>query len=428
MYNNQLDNNGLKNTKKVFFIVGGGILQIPFIDEVYSNGYIPAVFDMNPLAPAFQKYQDNQIIKIIISTKDEEGCLNEAIKIGKKYDIAAVATVGTDFSKTVAKISNFFNLAGNPYEVAVNTTNKGLMRNLLKKNNVNQPDFEIISNLKELKDAVQRLNKNFYVIKPVDNMGARGVSLLSRYTNKIEMKNIFDEALQFSSSGKVIIEEYIRSHELSLDAIVCNGNITIYGIADRFILNPPNFIELGHLMPSILPADLVEAGCKIFIDGIKALGIKHGAAKGDIRVRYEIENGKKIAKAYVGEIASRLSGGFMSAYTFPYSTGINLMNLMMRVALGEKDVEARQKWSFYSCELGLVSNCEGILRSIDGVYEAKMLPFIKNVFIMKNEGDKIIKTKNNVTKLANVISQAKSPQEAIISSKQALNKLKIILY
>jgi len=423
-----LQNNEIDDKKNVFFVVGAGILQVPFIDEVYSNGYIPAVFDMNPLAPAFKKYQDNQIIKIIVSTKDEEGCLKEAKLISQKYKPVAVATVGTDFSRTVAKIAHFFNLPGNPYEVSIVTTNKGKMRKRLKEKNVNQPDFEVVSSFVELQDAMKKLNKEFYVIKPVDNMGARGAFLISKDLKEVRLKNIFDEAMKFSAEKNVIIEEYIRSYELSLDAIVCDGQISITGVADRFILNPPYFVELGHLMPSILPKDLIDAGCNLFIEGIKALGIKQGAAKGDIRVRYEFENGRKIAKGYVGEIASRLSGGFMSAYTFPYSSGINLMNIMMKVALGEKKVKIEPKWFYYSCELGLISKEEGILKSIDGFYEAMMVPYIKNVFLMKNKKDKVEKTKNNVSKLANVISQAPSASKAIIASKIALSKLKVNLY
>ncbi|HQJ41116.1 MAG TPA: hypothetical protein PK449_06135, partial [Exilispira sp.] len=53
---------------EVVFIVGGGILQIPFIDEVYKNGYIPVVFDINSNAPAFKKYSEDKIIKAVIST------------------------------------------------------------------------------------------------------------------------------------------------------------------------------------------------------------------------------------------------------------------------------------------------------------------------------------------------------------------------
>ncbi len=416
-----------RDNKKVFIIIGGGILQLPFIDEVYNANLIPIVFDINPNAPAFKKYSDDEIMKAVISTRDEEGCLKKSIEIFQKYEIAGVSTVGTDFSKTVAKIANYFGLKGNSYEVALATTNKGIMRERLKQKGINQPEFEVVSNLGDLEKAIKSLNKKEYVIKPIDNMGARGVTLINKEINKEKLLKIYEDAKQYSSSGNIIIEEYIRSYELSLDAIVSDGKIFIYGVADRFILNPPNFVELGHLMPSILPEDLVNTASNLFENGIKALGIKHGAAKGDIRVRYELKDGKKIPVAYVGEIASRLSGGFMSAYTFPYSTGINLMRLMLKVAVGEKDIEVKPKWSYYSCELGLISKEEGILKSIEGSYDAMMTPYIKNVFIMKSKGDKITITNNNVTKLANVISQADTPHKAITASKDALRKIKVIL-
>ncbi len=51
--------------------------------------------------------------------------------------------------------------------------------------------------------------------------------------------------------------------------------------------------------------------------GIRALGITIGCAKGDIKITPK--------GAMMGELAARLSGGFMSAYTYPYATGVNLI-------------------------------------------------------------------------------------------------------
>jgi len=63
-------------------------------------------------------------------------------------------------------------------------------------------------------------------------------------------------------------------------------------------------------------------------EGIKALGINMGCAKGDIKIT---SDGPKI-----GELAARLSGGFMSAYTYPLSTGVDLMRAAIEIALGQE--------------------------------------------------------------------------------------------
>jgi len=87
-------------------------------------------------------------------------------------------------------------------------------------------------------------------------------------------------------------------------------------------------IITGHTMPSFLPKEQVEDACNIMRKGVKALGLKVGSAKGDIKITKE--------GAMVGEIAARLSGGFMSAYTFPLSSGVDLMKSAIEVALGEE--------------------------------------------------------------------------------------------
>ena len=412
---------------EVVFIVGGGILQIPFIDEVYKNGYIPVVFDINSNAPAFKKYSEDKIIKAVISTKAEEECLDFAVQVARKHKPVACATVGTDFSRTVAKIANRLNLPGNPYGVALATTNKGIMRTKLSEKGIPQPVFCVVEDFNQFIESIRQMNKDYYVVKPADNMGARGVQLVNKEFSKEELRKIFEIALQYSTDKKVIVEEYIKSYELSADALVVDKKVHITGIADRFILNPPNFIELGHLMPSVLPADLVSAASDIFIRAIEALGIVQGAAKGDIRVRYENDsNGKKVARAYIGEVASRLSGGFMSAYTYPYATGVNLMKLMLDVALGKKDIKVNSQWKFYSCELGLVSKKDGVLKRVENTYDALCVPYIKNVFILREENEKVVKTCNNVSKLGNVISQAPMANLAVKYCKKALSMLKPI--
>mgnify|MGYP002388944453 CR=1 FL=1 len=114
--------------------------------------------------------------------------------------------------------------------------------------------------------------------------------------------------------------------ELSLDAIVWRGRVTVCGVADRIIRFPPFFVEMGHTMWSALPADDRSAVERVFTDGIRALGIDNGAAKGDIKLTSR--------GPMVGEIAARLSGGYMSGWTFPLASGVEVTRAALRVAAG----------------------------------------------------------------------------------------------
>jgi len=141
-------------------------------------------------------------------------------------------------------------------------------------------------------------------VKPVDNMGGRGCR---RADSLAELRAAVEAALAFSRSGRAIIEEFMDGPEFSADALVHRGEITLCGLADRHIRFPPCFVEMGHTMPSGVDSGTAARLLEVFYAGIRALGITNGAAKGDLKLTPK--------GPMVGEIAARLSGGYMSGWT-----------------------------------------------------------------------------------------------------------------
>ncbi len=191
--------------------------------------------------------------------------------------------------------------------------------------------------------------------------------------------------------------------ELSLDAVVFNGEITITGVADRIIEYPPYFVETGHTMPSHLPKELQEAACEVFRQGIRALGINPGCAKGDIKIT---EKG-----AMVGEIAARLSGGFMSAYTYPLSSGVNLLQGAIEVALGQEPENLEPLYHRVSIERAIITE-PGVVRRITGMEEALKVPGIKEIFMNVKPGDRMTRPRSNVEKAGHIIAVGETLDEA----------------
>ena len=304
---------------KTVCIIGAGLLQIPVIKAAKAMGLKTVVVDMNPVAPGIR--ESDYFIQA--STMDAEITSLYLEKFHREnMPVSAVLTVGTDASYTVAVCAKKLGLVGIEPEAAINATDKYMMRRALRQAKVPVPDFEIVDTYNKAVEALERMGSDC-VIKPVQNMGARGVR---RLFNLDDLKEGFDLAMHYSKSGKAIIEQYIDAPELSIDSLVWNGNISITGVADRIIEYDPYFVETGHMMPSRLPEDLIHFALDTFKNGVRALGLTVGAAKGDVKVSQ--------SGCYIGEIAARLSGGFMSAYTYPYSSGVDLMSNMVRIALG----------------------------------------------------------------------------------------------
>ncbi|MBU1077972.1 MAG: alpha-hydroxy-acid oxidizing protein, partial [Spirochaetes bacterium] len=148
------------------------------------------------------------------------------------------------------------------------------------------------------------------------------------------------------------------------------------------------------------------------------LGLTVGAAKGDIKVT---DKG-----AMIGEIAARLSGGFMSAYTYPLSTGVNLIKAAIKIALGEspKPSELKSKFSKVSVEQAIIPQ-PGSIINIKGINQAKKIPGIEEVFLNIKTGDIFKTPTSNVEKAGNVIGVGKNRKEALDVVNRALKIIKI---
>jgi hypothetical protein len=210
--------------------------------------------------------------------------------------------------------------------------------------------------------------------------------------------------------------------EFSLDAVIYHGEITICGNADRHIFFPPYFIEMGHTMPSCFDSEKQNAVIETFCDGIHALGLagqdSAGAAKGDIKLT---EKGPMI-----GEIAARLSGGFMSGWTYPYSSGVEPVRGAVLAAMGRKPDLLEPVKSWTSAERAFIS-IPGTVKTIEGADEVRKMDHIKEFYLRVKPGDKVVFPENNVTKCGNVISAAGDRETAVQAAESAARRVYVRL-
>ncbi|MBL8995616.1 MAG: ATP-grasp domain-containing protein [Spirochaetia bacterium] len=391
------------NSKRSIIIIGGGLMQVPVTEAARGLGLITLVMDKNPEAPAFSLA--DHILRADIS--DLEAAVKAVESFAASHFVPnAVITAGTDFPTTSARIAERFHLPGLSMETALRAKDKILMRECFARSACSQPRFIPILSESDL----GKIPDDFFplVIKPADSMGARGVR---RVDHRPDLKAAYTEAAEYTPTGRVIVEDYIDGQELSIDALVWKNEVMIRGVADRIIEMPPFFIETGHVLPSRLPTPVLENAMNVFRQGIRALGIDNGAAKADIRV-----NAKG---AFIGEIAARLSGGFMSGYTYPYATGVNLLAGAIRIALGEAPGDLSPKTHHTSFEKAILTR-PGRVEEISGIEEAKKVPGIKNIFLSVAKGDMVQSPKNNVEKCGNIIAVGSDFEDARRSVEQAL--------
>ncbi len=394
--------------KRNLIIVGGGFLQVPLIETARSMGLHAVVFDMSTSAPGMRVADE----RVIMSTRDIEGCVREARKLQSIKRIHGVITAGTDASRAVAAIAGALELAGIRFSDAEAASNKVLMRKRLQHHDVPIPRFASVWSLQNALEAAEELTFPL-VLKPAENMGARGVIKIE---TREELENGFSHTRQYSPTGEMILEEYMEGPELSVDALAWNGQIRITGIADRIIAREPYFVELGHNMPSRLGDNILQEAEWVMKKGMRALGIHTGAGKGDLKVT---RDGVK-----VGEIAARLSGGFMSSHTYPLHSGVNLFRNAIRIALGEEPDELDPVRDLVAVERGILSP-PGEIIALSGREEMEAVEGIELVHFSRKRGDTVPRVTSNIDKVGHIVAVAPTLEEAEERVREALERLRL---
>jgi len=387
--------------KSLIMIIGGGILQIPAIREAQHEGYHVLVTDISPYAPgcAIADYHE------VVSTRDVEGSIACARRYDERHSLQAVFTAGTDVSYTVASVAHALNLVGIAPDAARRATDKYLMRAALSEHGVPCPRFARAHNCDEACLKATELGYPI-VIKPVDNMGARGVR---RIDNEHELCEQFPESIGLSGSVSergVILEEYMDGAEISMDTIVDQeGTIHLLTVADRMIVFPPYFVEIGHTLPSRLSDATIAEAFVVMQQAVRAIGITIGAAKADIKIT---STGPKI-----GEITARLSGGFHSQYTDPLATGMRTTKAALDLALGKplNRTDITPRFHHVAIERALLPDV-GIITAIKGINEARKIAGIFDIFLTKNVGDEVYPPTSNVGKVGHIIAHGETYHEA----------------
>lgn len=420
---------------KRIMILGAGVMQLPAFEAARRCGWESIAVDGNPRAPGVELADHFREIDL----KDTDGILAAAEREAAGSGLHGVFTVGTDFSYPVAVVAHRLGLTGTSPESAERASDKVLMRRSLARAGVPIPGFlEVVAESAadaggggaglggagggragegagispvEAPGAVRDGALLPAVVKPVDNMGARGVR---RVDELAELEDALRDALSHSRSGRAIVEELIPGREYSIDALVVGDQVHVTGLAERHVFFPPYFIELGHTLPAVLEDAHRRELEETFRGAVQALGIRNCAAKGDVFLGP--------SGAVIGEIAARLSGGYMSGWTFPGATGLALVEEGMRLALGEapRNLEPRRRWT--SAERAAVS-IPGRARRLHGLSHARSVEGVSELFIRVSPGDEVRMPRNNTEKIANVIATRDRDPDARRAAEKAVSRL-----
>lgn len=398
---------------KKMMILGASALQVPAIKKAKEMGYQVILVDYDEHAVGFPLAD----VKLVVSTLDQEEVYRQALA----YRPDVVMTSTSDGPVRTAAYVNE-KLGKRPdlsYEDSLCATIKSHMRKRLEEHHVPVPEYYAVKDFHEFAQAVERL-KGYCIVKPADNAGSRGVVLLdgrknSGHWSEEELKRHYEYARANSRNGIVMAEEFMDGAEVSVEAMTVDGKTQILAVTDKFITQPPYFVELAHCEPSRLEDGVQERIKEVALQAVRAIGLKNGPSHTEIKVTGD---GPKVV-----ELAARLGGDFITSRLVPLSTGIDMVGASVELAAGEK-VEFAPKWR-RGAAICFLQAKEGTIRKISGTEAARGLEGVEEVVIYKKEGDTVHGTKSSNDRLGHVIATGDTPEGAMETGKRAMGLIAV---
>lgn len=395
---------------KKLMILGASILQLPAIEKARELGLETIVVDMNPDAIGFRV---EGVQKEVISTIDDPAIVEAA----KKHNIDGIMTLATDMPmRSVAAVAKEMNLIGIDEDTALKATNKAEMRKALRVAGVPIPRFFKVANEDEYLEAVKQFTVPF-IVKPADSSGSRGIYEVHDITNQKLIKEAYEYCKPFSRIGDVVVEEYMSGPEVSVETLSVDGICHVIQITDKLTTGAPHYVEMGHSQPTRHSKEIADRIAEVARMANKAIGIKNGPSHTEIIVT---SKGPKIV-----ELGARLGGDNITTHLVPLSTGVNMVECCIKIALGElPDIEP--KWEKGSA-IRYFQQHAGTIKSIDGIDNAEKIGGIQQISIVHGVGEKITEIDSSGARMGFVIAQDENAEAAIMDCMTALQHIDVII-
>ena len=396
--------------ERPFLILGAGPEQIPAIRTAQSLGLGVIALDASSHAPGFQIADASLHVNI----HDAENIIR---RLGSTSPVGVLAHA-VEAAVPAARLAQRFGLPGIPPLVAERATNKVLRSNRLREAGIRVPRATTCD-LSDLDSCLMAFGLPA-VVKPDFGAGARGV-LHVRWRNEIQtVQRFYREA----GHKTLLIEEFLEGPEISTGAFVQGARITTFAFADRNYMRKtefyPNFIEDGIDFPTNLDPTARAAIVAITEEAIRALGIRQGAAKGDVILTQD--------GPVVIEMAARSSGGWFSAGSIRIATGVDIISALVRQAVGQTVDPAllQPKRDLHCAQRYLIPTESGWFGSVDGVRTARSLPGVEMLTLTTPMANAWIRrAESHGDRLAQVICTGVSRAEAAARASNAIQALSI---
>lgn len=379
--------------KKAVLIFGVGPLQESIINRAKLMGLYTVGID-----PAEDAACRNVVDAFeIVGGQDYDG----TCAVVEKYGIDAIVTAATDKPLVMmSRIAEKYHFPFYSVETAQWSTDKFQMKQRFMEGGVPCAKGRLVKSANEVEDFEYPV-----IVKPRDNSGSRGVKLCR---SKEELEVSMGEALEVSHLDTVLVEEFIEGQEYSIEALhyndlshspfVVSGNeptansqqprAKVIQFTEKKTTEFPYNVELGHIQPANISEENKQKIREIISKIGAALHFENCPSHTELKI-----NDRGI---FIIETSPRLGGDYITSTLTPLSTGVNMEDELLKVALGEQIYPQPEQIQFSGVRFFAFEEGSAI-KHVPDVEFVKNWPHVVDFSFNLKEGD----TVNRITSSLN---------------------------
>jgi cysteine synthase A len=302
---------------------------------------------------------------------------------------------GEDTMMLAYEVAAELGKAVNPPRSVALLNDKLAMRTLLRDKGISAVRFAVAQRWQD----VSALLADFtlpVVVKPTTLSGSRGTFLLD---DPADLPVWGDTLAACHYDGPVLVEEYLRGPEFSVETLTVGGEHHVIGVTRKLLGPLPGFVELGHLFPEPDTPD-TRAVAALAVELLDVVGYRCGPAHTEV---IRTEDGPRIV-----ESQARL-GGDRIPELIELAGGFDMKRGMFAALAGRAPRPVRAERVAHIAYLTLPT---GVLRSVSGLDDVRALSFVDTLNFPFSVGDVIPRTVNSKTRHGFVVLTGEDATQA----------------
>ncbi len=255
---------------------------------------------------------------VVLTACTPQAVMAQAQRIDRDHPLSGVVPGDEFFVPMTASVSAALGLPGLAPDVVIAVRDKSVMRTRLAEAGVRVPEFRLAHNAAHVTAAGADVGFPC-VLKPTTMVGSIGVK---RADNQNQLREAYQQVLNETApvngarlSPEVVIEQYLRGPEYSVEGYLAESGPVLVGITTKHLGAEPYFQEVGHLVRRAAAAPEYSIIAPYVRAVISALKVDVGAFHAELRLT---EDGPALI-----EIGARLGGDHITALT-ELATGVSL--------------------------------------------------------------------------------------------------------